>query len=212
MTIAPQILLFKQKSLQGHWNFGSPATVSPRTLCGKRMKDRFFFFSFLADVCIKITFLENKVSFKIELKYFLMGVVIHTRSTRILECIRKKSRNCTATIDLGRVLWANNLARVPKEMLRRNYKWQKKSYSDPWLHVEEVASRKIFSPLPTDIGRELQGNTTQILEYYSSNIIFYNGRKCWKIVECQKPSETRRIFNVNRAFKRSMYLSQQKED
>lgn len=31
----------------------------------------------------------------------------------------------------------------------------KKSYSDPWLHVEEVASRKMFSPLPTGIGREL---------------------------------------------------------
>lgn len=56
-----------------------------------------------------------------------MGVVIHTRSTRILEYVRKKSRNCTATIDLGRVLWANNLARVPKEMLRRNYKWQKRA-------------------------------------------------------------------------------------
>lgn len=56
-----------------------------------------------------------------------MGVVIHTRSTRILECIRKKLRNCTATSDLGRLSWANHLARVPKEMLGRNYKWQKRA-------------------------------------------------------------------------------------
>lgn len=55
---------------------------------------------FLENVCVQIVFLENKVSLKIVLKYFLMGVVIHT-SKIILEYIGKKSH--TATFDLERL-------------------------------------------------------------------------------------------------------------
>jgi len=50
------------------------------------------------------------------------------------------------------------------------------------------------------------GNTTLTLEYHSSNIIFYNGRKCWNIVECHKISDTLKIFNVNGEPLRDQYI------
>lgn len=52
------------------------------------MKDRKKI-AFLPNVYVEVIFLENKVSLKIELKYFLMGIIFHTRCKIILECLGK---------------------------------------------------------------------------------------------------------------------------
>lgn len=63
MTTVPQILVFKYKFFQGHLSFGFPTTLSKKTYVVKEWKTGKKI-AFLADVYVKIVFLENEVLLK----------------------------------------------------------------------------------------------------------------------------------------------------